>query len=181
MHPTSRNFHRHTGTLGRWLLVLSAALCPACTPQANPQNEQGRRKMLALLMPERIEIVQPFTRVRSFDGDATPDGIELLLRAVNALDNPGIMIVGDVRAELYEYVPASAENKGRRVDVWNVDLSTAQQQRTYWNRLTQMYEFRLGLDVTQVRPGEKYVLHVSYTSPLGEHLTDEKILEYEQR
>jgi hypothetical protein len=133
--------------------------------------------MLTLLMPSRIEIVKPFTRLQSFDGDATPDGIEVLLRAVNFLDNPGLMIVGNVRVELFEYVPASANQKGTRVEQWTVDLGSVSQQRRHWNRLTQMYELRLGANPGAVPAAGRFVLAVTYTSPLGEHLTDEYVLE----
>ncbi len=134
--------------------------------------------MLSLLMPARIEIVQPFTRVKSFDDDATPDGIELLLQGVNVLDNPGLMLAGKVRIELFEHIAGSADPKGRRFEHWDVELATAAEQRRYWNRLTQMYEFRLGVDLLRIPPGAKYVLLVTYNSPLGEHLTDECVIEH---
>jgi hypothetical protein len=137
--------------------------------------------MLALLMPQRVEIVEPFTGVKSFDDDAVPDGIELLLQAVNSLENPGLMIVGTVRVELYEHVPASAEHKGRRLEHWNINLTTADEQRVYWNGLAQMYEFPLGIDTTKIPPADKYVLAVTYTSPLGGRLTDECIVTYKLR
>jgi hypothetical protein len=129
-------------------------------------------------MPSRIEIVEPFTRVKSFDGDATPDGIELLLRAVNSLDNPGLMIAGTVRVELFEHVSGSADQKGRRLEHWDVELATAAHQRRYWNQLTQMYEFRLGVDPTVMPNADKYVLLATYNSPLGEHLADECVVSY---
>ncbi len=134
--------------------------------------------MLALLMPSRIEIVEPFTRAKSFDDDATPDGIELLLQAVNFLGNPGLMIAGRVRVELYEYLPASGDQQGRRLENWDIKLTTAENQRTYWNGLTQMYEFRLGIDPTRIPPADKYVLTVSYNSPLGARLRDEYVINY---
>ncbi len=141
-----------------------------------PVDAAARQAQLSLLMPSRIEIVEPFTRVKSFDDDV-PDGIELLVQAVNSLDNPGLMIVGDVRIELYEYVPASGNRKGRRLEHWDIELSTAKHQRTYWNQLTHMYEFHLGLDPTRIPLADKYVLLVTYNSPLGEHLADEFVLE----
>ena len=141
-------------------------------------DNAAHRRMLALLMPTRIEIVEPFTRVKSFDDDNIPDGIELLLQAVNSLDNPGLMIVGDLNVELYEYVPASADHKGRLLENWPIELSTDEHQRTYWNRLTQMYEFRLGVDPTGAPAGGRHVLAVTYNSPLGDHLTDEAVIEY---
>ena len=149
-----------------------------CAPKPQPISDASQRNALALLMASRIEIVEPFTRVKSFDEDATPDGIELLLQAVNALDNPGLMIAGNVRAELFEYVPASADHKGRRLEHWNIELATEQQQRTHWYAMTQMYEFRLAIDPEHIPPAEKYVLAVTYGSPIGERLTDECTVSY---
>lgn len=163
------------GCAGCTAALIATAGC-ASTPRA--VDDPARRDLLTLLMPSRIEIVEPFTRVKSFDDDTTPDGIELLLRAVNSLDNPGLMIAGQVRVELFEHVAGSADQKGRRLEHWDVELATAAQQRRYWNQLTQMYEFRLGIDPTVMPKGDKYVLLVTYNSPLGEHLNDECVISY---
>jgi hypothetical protein len=152
-------------------LVLTISLL-GCAPKQQPIPDDSRRAALALLMASRVEIVEPFTRVKSFDDDATPDGIELLLQAVNALDNPGLMIAGQVRVELFEYVPASADPKGRRLEQWNAELTTEQQQRMHWNAMTQMYEFRLAIDPERIPRADRYLLAVTYTSPLGERLMD---------
>jgi hypothetical protein len=157
------------------LTTLGLASC--ATPQP-AVDDAAQREMLALLMPSRIEIVEPFTHVKSFDNNSTPDGIELLLQAVNALDNPGLMIAGHVRVELFEFLAASGDRKGRRLEHWNVELADARQQQRYWNTLTQMYEFRLGIDTTKIPAAEQYVLHVTYNSPLGERLTDECLISY---
>lgn len=132
--------------------------------------------MLALLMPSRIEIVEPFTRITSFKGDPTPDGIELLFQAFNALDSPGLMIAGTIRVGLYEHVAASGDAKGRRLERWTIGLDTAEQQRAYWNAMTQMYEFRLGIKSVKIPAADKYVLAVTYSSPFGERLTDECLI-----
>jgi hypothetical protein len=137
--------------------------------------------MVSLLMPCRIEIVEPFTRVRDFDHDNAEDGIELLLQAVNSMDNPGLQIVGGVRVELYEFVEASAEKKGRRIDQWSVDLSSVEQQQKHWNQLTQMYEFKLEVDPAVLPRRRKFVLAVTYNTPQGIHLVDECVIEYELR
>jgi len=168
----------------RGLAVTLQTFCPVvlllamagCKSSPALLNDTARQGMLALLMPSRIEIVKPFTRLRSFDSDDTPDGIEVLLRAVNSLDNPGLMIVGTIRVELFKYVPASANQRGERVEQWTVDLGSVQQQRKHWNRLTQMYELRLGVNRAVIPGTGRYVLAVTYTSPLGDHLSDEYVL-----
>lgn len=150
----------------------------ACATTPVTVDERAQREMLALLMPARIEIVKPFTRVKSFDNDDTPDGIELLLQAVNPLGNPGLMIAGNVRVELFEFVQASADHTGRRLEHWEIELKTAKQQKTYWNRLTQMYEFRLGIDTSKIPLADEYVVVVTYGTPLGEYLTDDYVIRY---
>lgn len=137
--------------------------------------------MVSLLMPCRIEIVEPFTRVRDFDQDSALDGIELLMQAVNSLGNTGLQIVGNVRIELYEFVEASAEPKGARIDRWAVDLSSVELQQKHWNQLTQMYEFRLEVDPAVLPRKRKFVLAVTYDTPQGVHLMDDCVLEYDMR
>ncbi len=134
--------------------------------------------MIALLMPKRVEIVEPFTRVHSADGGTTPARIELLIQAVNTLDNPGLMITGGIRVELYEYVAASGDAKGRRLEFWNIDLDTEKQQNAHWNAMTQMYEFHLGISTSQIPVADLYVLAITYNSPMSERLTDECLLRY---
>lgn len=159
-------------------ISLCLVLVGGCAANSSRYDAASQRKLLSLLMPSRIEIVEPFTRVKSFDNDSTPDGIEVLLQAVNSLDNAGLMIVGDLRIELYEYVLASGDQKGRRLEYWQVPLATSEDQRTYWNRVTQMYELQLSVDSDIIPSSRRYVLAVVYNSPLGEHLTDECIIEY---
>lgn len=152
------------------LLVLATAGCKSTPDQG---LDVGERRMMSLLLPSRIEIVEPFTSIRRFGDSNDPQGIELMLQAVNALDNPGLMIVGRVRAELYEHVPASAEPKGRRIDHWNVELATVAQQRQYWDEITQMYRFRLAIETEGIPAAEQYLLLVTYVPPMGPILTDE--------
>lgn len=158
---------------------LAALLVGGCAATPVIPNDEQRRA-LSLLMPERIEIVEPFTRVKSFDKDRKPDGIELLLRAVNALDNPGLMIVGEVRFELYEYVPASGDNRGKRLDTWDISLSSRDDQKDYWNQVTQMYEFRLWVDPSVLPFENRYMMVVTYGSPLGDRLSSDCLIEYRE-
>ncbi len=155
------------------LLLLGFA---SCTTTEKVVDEQAQRQMLALLMPGHIEIIEPFTKVKSFDDGLTPDGIELFLKAVNPLGNPGLMIAGSVRVELFEFVKASADHTGQRLEHWNIELTNNKQQKTHWNQLTQMYEFRLGIDPEKIPQSDEYVILVTYVTPLGEYLTDHYVI-----
>jgi hypothetical protein len=155
---------------------IGLVLAAGCATPPTQVDEVARQRMFELLMPNRIEIVKPFTRIKSFDEDRTPDGIELLVRAVNAVGDSGLRIVGAVRVELFEHVPATANNRGRRLDHWEISLTTLEDQRRFWNKVTQMYEFRLGIDLKVIPRADKYVLLVTYLSPLGQQLHDEYTL-----
>jgi len=157
-------------------LVALGSVAGGCKAPGVATDDAAKRQMLELLMPSRIEIVQPFTRVKSFDDDVIPDGIELLVQAINSLDNAGLMIAGDVRVELYEHTPASGNPRGRRLESWDIQIGTKKQQETYWNQVSQMYEFRLGVARETLPTAGKFVVRVTYNSPLGDHLSDECII-----
>lgn len=132
---------------------------------------------LSLLLPTRIEIVGPSTRLRSPSGSGRPEVLELLLRGYTVLENPGAILVGDVRVELYTFQPASADNKGERVCAWDISLKDKEQQHRFWNPIIQMYEFNLGIEPAAVPRASKYVLSATYRSPLQTHLTDELVFD----
>jgi hypothetical protein len=163
----------------RTLTFLVAFLAlPGCATPPAANDQAAERQALSMLLPDGIEIIEPFTRLGNFDDDPEPDGIEVMLQAVNPLDSPCLMLVGTVRVELYEFIPATADHKGRQLEFWTVELTEPQHQAQYWNRVTQMYEFRLGIDSARVPPpADRYVLLVTYNSPLGSHVTDEFVLE----
>jgi len=149
-----------------------------CATPPKGSNDDLRR-MFAAALPNRIRIIEPFTGVASFDEDDTPDGIEVLLQPVNSFDDPGL-VVGSLLLELYEYVPASADHKGRRLEHWKLELATAEDQKNHWNSIKQMYELRLRVNPELIPRANQYVLNVTYTSPLGDHLSDECRIDYGQ-
>jgi hypothetical protein len=174
MRNTSQHRRRIAAPAFASIAPLLIAGC-ASIPRA-VSNDQAY--MVSLLMPAKVEIVEPFTRAKSFNNDPTPDGIELLLQAVNSLDVPGRMMVGRLNVALFEYVPATPDRRGRQLDRWEIDLTTTDQQRRHWNRLTHMYELRLSFDPARVPPAERYVLQVTYNSPMGEHLSDQCLVDF---
>jgi len=159
--------------------VAAAALLTACEKRTDISDTDARG-MVELLMPQRIELVEAFTGFRSFDKDDTPDGIEVLVRALDTFGDP-VKIAGTIRFELYSYQQASGEPANRRLcDPWEVTLVTQQDQKRYWNLVTGMYEVPLEFPpgfATKVPPAErKFVLEATYTTPLGTHMTDQCII-----
>lgn len=160
-------------------LVLLSGLIAGCRTIDKAPLPEAQREALALLLPNEIEIIKPFTKVASFDDDPEPEGIELFVRAVNYLENPGLMLVGAMRIEMYEYVPASADHKGKQLDLWEVPLRTREDQRKHWNQLTQMYEFRLDVNQDRLPVSQRVVLLVTYISPFGDKKSAEHILRFD--
>lgn len=149
----------------------------ACTERRAAIQDADTEQMVRLLMPQRIEIVEAFTGFKSFDDDEIPDGIELLILPKDSFGD-AVKIAGTIRAELYTYRQASGNREGERVcDPWEIELLTDKDQKRYWNMVTGMYEVELEFPAGVTPAGEKYVLVVTYHTPLAEHMTDECVLE----
>jgi len=153
------------------VLLAGLPVVAGCASRPVNVDDPATRQMLSLLMPAKI-IVEPFTGLKSFDGDALPDGLEVVLRPVDAFDDP-VKIAGVLRVELFYFRDASGERQGRRIEQWEVPITTPTDQRAYWNRVTQMYEIPLELNLLSVRAEDRYVLEVTYNTPLGEHMRTE--------
>ena len=157
------------------MALLAALVTVGCGPRTVDFDDPAVRQMVSLLMPERI-IVEPFTGLKSFDDDDQPDGLEVVLRPRDSFGDP-VKIAGLLRVELYTFNPASGEHQGRQIQQWEIPLVTPQDQRTYWNPFTQMYEIPLELDLGSITPADKYVIEVVYNTPLGEHMISEYVYE----
>ena len=158
------------------LPLLPSMLALGCASKPVDLGDEGVRQQIALLMPSKINIVGPFTRFRSFDDDDIPDGVELLLQPVNSFGDP-VNIAGHVIVELYAFRQASGDPKGEKLEQWDIPLLTEKDQRAHWNRTTTMYEFQLQLNPAAIPPNHKYVLLVTYNTPLEEHMFAEYVME----
>jgi len=157
-----------------WCIL--AACVGACSQDRAGIDDGETRKMVELLIPQRVEIVEAFTDFESFDDDDIPDGIHLLIQASDAYGD-SVKIAGELRVELYTHQRASGEPKGRRVcDPWFVRIADKSDQRRYWNEVTGMYEIPLEFPADFASDadaaGGSYVLAVTYNTPLDEHITE---------
>lgn len=136
----------------------------ACTPE----------EQLKLLLPAKIDVL-PFTKVKSWDDDQIPDGIEVVLRPLDSFGDQ-TKAVGCFRFELYTYRKADSDIRGQRVGFWEENLNTRNAQSLHWDKITRTYRFRLVWTGETPRPG-KYVLEVTYLAPSGLRLVDTYVLE----
>lgn len=157
--------------------MLLLAPASGCSRKRVGIDDPDARQMVELLMPQRIKIVEAFTKFRSFDEDELPDGIELMLQPVDSFGDP-VKIAGTIRVELYTYLAASGNREGTRVcDPWEVELLTEDDQEMFWHMVTGMYEIPLEFPAGVSSFSDKYLLKVTYGTPLSSYMTDECVLD----
>jgi len=155
-----------------WAFAVCAAMATGCQ-----QHRGDVDPMVELLLPQRVRIVEPFTEFTSFDDDERPDGITVLVQPIDSFGD-SVKIAGLVRVELYNYIQASGNRAGNRVcEPWEISLTTQSQQRRYWNTVTGMYEIPVKLPAGLSLGARKYVVVLTYNTPLETHLTDEATIE----
>lgn len=142
-----------------------------------PRVPPDKADMLSMLLPKQIKI-QPFTKIKSFDVGGTPDGIAVVLRPTDQFGDP-VKVVGQMYFELYTYKKASGERKGDRLEFWERTIATGEDQKLYWDRTSQMYEFPLAwTQGMPPAPNRKYILTATYRAPWGETFSDEYVMEF---
>jgi hypothetical protein len=142
----------------------------AVEPGATESATADASEQVDLLLPRTIEIL-PFTKPASFDDDAIPDGIEAVIRPLDAFGDQ-TKAVGRFRFELYAFKPASSDHRGDRLGMWEVDLSDRAAQTDHWDRITRTYRFHLLWTGRPPRPG-KYIIEVTYLPPIGQRIASQ--------
>ena len=116
-----------------------------------------------------------FTRIKDFDGDNYPDGIDALIEFQDQLGDP-TKASGRVIFELYAFQKFDPERKGKRLaNPWVGTLETLDDQRLRWNRTSRTYSFPLAYD--QISLTGTYVLTAEFQLSNGGRFYDQIILE----
>lgn len=150
-----------------WIPLLAAASCAGRIDRAG-DAAPSTAAALQLSQPRHVEVL-PFTKPKSFDTDAIPDGIEVTLRTLDAMGD-AVKAWGSFHFELHRYRPASGDPHGERLQSWTVQLGSIALQSGYWDRVTQTYRFPLGWEGTPLEPQHKYVLDVSFSPTWGDRV-----------
>lgn len=116
-------------------------------------------------LPQQIDIL-PFTKPKSFNSDPIPDGIEVSLRALDAMGD-AVKAWGAFRFELYRFRDASGDPRGEKIHGWEQRLDTIRDQRGFWDRVTQTYRFQLEWGGAPLTPNQKYVLEAFFEPAAG--------------
>lgn len=126
---------------------------------------------VSLMMPRRIEIQPYLTQPRSLNGSGNANGLEVILAAKDAFGDD-VKCVGTFNFELFTQRLASGDKLGKRIGFWSISINSEESQKTYWDRLSRFYNFKLELDEGRLEPGA-YVLTVQLTPPTGDKLFSE--------
>jgi len=164
VHPLQKRF-----LLGLTILCLSG--CPTREFPKQPIPEIDTRQ---LLRPVVIKIHHSSAVLRKSAG-ADFDGLTVACEAKDRFGDP-VKALGIMRFELYSYARSQPANKGPRVGFWpgvHIDSLGAIQQ--YWDAVWGLYRFNLTWD-RQVKPGERFVLEATLTTPEGQQLSDSRTL-----
>jgi hypothetical protein len=153
------------------ILAASSILFAGCSDR--PPVKAGDPQMDAfveVMMPRSIEIQRYLTRPVDFSGSGEADGIEVVLSAEDADQDP-VKCVGAFQFELYTQRKASGDPLGTRLAHWPVDLNSTQQMKKNWDRVSRFYRFPLEFDGKL--PAGEYILTASLRTPTGESLFDQ--------
>jgi len=150
--------------------------CRSTGPDRLPA-EPEQVQTLSLMLPAKIKI-QPFTKIKSFNDDETPDGISAVVRPVDSFGDP-VKAAGLFYFELWSYREASGDHKGERLEFWEKRIDTAADIKLYWTQ-AQMYDFQLGWTqgTGKIKPGSKYVFTATYRTPWDTTIQDEYVLQF---
>lgn len=163
------------------LAVLFAALLPTagCASNMGPHNAMSgdMAAFIQLVTPRKIQIQRYLTKPVSLDGAGDPDGIEVILQALDSLDDP-VKCIGMFHFELRTHRFNEGDRIGTRVGFWRVEIGSDETVREYWDRLARYYRFPLSLREGPLPPGQ-YVLSATLMFPTGDKLFDEYTFTHE--
>ncbi len=132
--------------------------------------------LAAYYSPRKIKIL-PFTKPRSFDDDAIPDGIGVSLRPLDGGGDP-VKAYGTFIFELYTYKNALGSHRGPLLQTWTQPVRNIPDQKKFWERVTSTYEFQLSWEGMPIPPQKKYILAASFQASGSERLFDEYEFEF---
>ena len=156
-----------------WAVLFLCIAIAGCEPAPSPPRVPLKAKdgldlssFYTRFAPTKIDIL-PLTELVPAGGSQ----MSRLNLYVSLLDAFGSQIKspGIFRIELYNYVPRSANPKGKRPGIWpDIDLTDPAENDRYWNDFLRTYRFDLPLEYAS---GQDFILQVTCLCPNGSRLT----------
>jgi len=153
-----------------FMLLMIALLTAGCLPTKKVAT--GKQDVLPPLdeyLPVTLK-VHSFTRIGDFEGEDF--GIEAYIQAIDSWGEP-TKAFGNFRFELYEFQSFETEKKGNMLDKWEVYISQAEDNRSFWHHHTRSYHFMLRTG-QRIPIGTKVILRMIFDSPFSDRIITEK-------
>ena len=150
-------------------LLLVVGGCESVPGAAESLSKNDRLSAYTYYSPVAIDIM-PLTEFVYIDDDEEASKIKVYVGLLDAFDCQ-IKTPGVFRFELYEYIPRSAEPKGRRIILWpDIDLTDTVKNNENWRDFLRAYEFNLDFEPASNR---SYILQATCLCPDGKRLSAE--------
>lgn len=153
-------------------IAIAAGAAGCADGAARPELDQSElESYVRAMLPRRIEVQRYLTKPVSFSGSGDADGLEVILAALDRMNDP-TKVVGNFQFELHTLRPASSDPLGQRVAFWPVEVKSDESFLLYWDRFARFYRFPLRLESAALPPG-KYILSARLRVPTGDTLFDQ--------
>lgn len=141
-------------------LAASATGCQEPIQGTDPITARPQPRDEAAFGPTAMRLHPVFTRLKDWNGDDVPDGVEAMVEFQDAFGDP-TKASGRIIFELYEFRAAQPDPRGPRVaNPWVGSLATLADQRDRWNRASRTYTFPLAL--ARIDAGRTYVVTAQF-------------------
>lgn len=141
---------------------------------SQPKLDEPAAQEATLFGPTAMRIHPQFTELKDWTGDGVPDGIEALVEFQDQFGDP-TKAAGTLMFELYDYRQGNPEPRGARIsNPWIGSLSTLQDQKARWNRVSRTYLFQLAMP--GISPQQRFVLTASFRSTAGGRFFDKVVI-----
>ena len=162
------------------IILLALLFLGGCEPPSQgPVSPVGRGDdILCAYTAQAVSVIGLTEMVEDHTGD---DRIKVKVY-LELLDSAGssIKAPGTFRFELYEFVPRSAQPKGKRIVVWtDLDLTGLEKNNHYWQDFLRAYRFDLGANF-KPSTSETYMLEATCMTGAGTRLNDVYQLKYSE-
>ena len=159
-------------------LLAGVSFLAGCHRGEISETSQGptTEQLISFYSPRSIRVL-PFTKPRSFDGDAIPDGLAVSLQPIDAAGDP-VKAYGVFNFELFAYRNGAGDHRGDSIQTWTQPLASLEDQKKFWEHVTATYEFQLSWEGNPLQPQKKYILTVSFQAPGSKRLFAEYEFEF---
>lgn len=151
---------RIRAAIGCVALAVLTLGCQEAIQTADTMTARPQPRDEAAFGPTSMRLHPVFTRLKDWNGDDVPDGIEAMVEFQDAFGDP-TKASGRIIFELFEFRAAQPDPRGPRLaNPWVGSLATLSEQRDRWNRASRTYTFPLAWP--KIEPGRSYVVTAQF-------------------